>query len=94
MLRSFTAKLIVAIAATVLAGSLAAFLSSVVPDAHAESQPEGTLHQPHARGGQLPALVNGAACSSRAWPYYEQSCQFDLRRPANEVPTIRITAIR
>ena len=59
--------------------------TSVVPEAKADSQVKNAVHQPHAKGDRLPVLAKGAACSSRGWPHYEQSCQFDRRRPANEV---------
>jgi hypothetical protein len=43
----------------------------------------------------LPQLLTGAACSARGWPHYEQSCQFDLRQPADALArTVRVIAMR
>jgi hypothetical protein len=87
-------KSIAAIAAAALVAGLVVFLTSVVPEARAASQVTDAVHQPHAKGDRLTILVKGAACSSRGWPHYEQSCQFDTRRPANETRTVRVIALR
>jgi hypothetical protein len=92
MLKSITAKSITAIAAAAFVASLAGFSPSAVPAAKAASDVKG--EQPLAKGDRLSALVRGAACSSRSWPYYDQNCRFDLRKPANEAPTVRIIALR
>jgi len=103
MLRSFTVKPAVPIAASLLGAVLAIFssfvvatilLSAVAPEAKAESQVVSAVDVPHPKGDRLSALLRGAACSSLGWPHYEQSCQFDLRRPAIEIPTVRIIALR
>jgi hypothetical protein len=94
MFKSVSATSIAAIAAAALVAGLAVFFTSAVPQARAESRVEGALPQPLAKSDRLPVLVTGAACSSRGWPHYEQSCQFDLRRPAGEAPTVRIIALR
>jgi len=94
MFKFITAKSITAIAASVLVAGLATFLASVVPEAKAESQVKVALHQLHAKGNHLSALVKGAACSSHSWPNYEKNCQFDLREPANEMRTVRFIALR
>jgi hypothetical protein len=90
----FTAKSVVSIAAAVLLLGLPFLFASVAPEARAATQVEGSLHQPDAKGDRLPAPVVGAACSSQGWPNYEQSCQFDLRRPAHAARTVRIIAQR
>jgi hypothetical protein len=92
MLKSITAKSITAIAAAAAAASLAVFLTSAVPEAKAASHVRG--EQPLAKGDRLSALARGAACSSRSWPYYDQNCRFDLRKPAKEAPAVRIIALR
>jgi hypothetical protein len=92
MLKSITTKSITAIAAAAMAASLAVFLTSAVPEAKAASHVSGA--QPLAKGDRLSALTRGAACSSRSWPYYDQNCRFDLRKPANDAPTVRIIALR
>jgi hypothetical protein len=94
MFKSIAAQSITAIAAAALAAGLVVLLTSVVPEARAESQVKDAVDQPHAKGDHLTVLVKGTACSSRGWPHYEQSCQFDKRRPANEARTVRIIALR
>jgi hypothetical protein len=91
MLKSIAAKTITAIAAAAFVASLAVFSPSVVPKAKAEAH-EGA--QPLAKGDRLSALTRGAPCSSRSWPYYDQNCRFDLRKPADEAPMVRIIALR
>ncbi len=93
-LKSITAQSITAIATCALVISLVAFLTSVVPKANAESQVKITHHQQHAKGDRLSTHMKGATCSSHSWPYYEQSCQFDLRRPANEMRAVRVIVLR
>jgi hypothetical protein len=88
MFKSAIAK---SIPAAALVAIVAVFLTSVVPEPKA--RPQDAL-PPLAKGDRLPVPVKGAACSSRGWPHYEQSCQFDMRRPAGEVRTIRIVALR
>ncbi len=92
MLKSIAANSIIAIAAAAIAASLAVFSTSAVPEAKAASHVQG--EQPLAKGDRLAALVRGAACSSRSWPNYDQNCRFDLRKPANDAPTVRIIAVR
>ena len=94
MFKSVTGQSITAIAAATLVAGLAVLLTSVGPEAKAELQVKAALHQPHAKGDRLPTLVKGTACSSRSWPNYEQSCQFDLRRSIDETRTVRVIALR
>lgn len=91
MFKSITAKSITAVAAAAIAASLAVFLTSAVPEAKAAPV---SGEQPFAKGDRLAAIASGAACSLRSWPYYDQNCRFDLRKPANEAPTVRIIALR
>lgn len=81
------------VAASVVA-SLAIFVNSVVPEARAESQGKGALHQPHVKRDRLTVRVKATACSLRGRPRYEQTGQFDMRRPANGVRNVRIIALR
>jgi hypothetical protein len=76
-----------------LVGGAAVFLSGVL-QVSAEPQITVAIHQAHAKGDRLPRFVKGAACSSRGWPHYEPGCQFDMRRPADEMRTIRVIALR
>jgi hypothetical protein len=75
-------------------GGLAVFLISGVLDARAQPVIKVAFAQTQSKGDRLPVLQKGAACSSRAWPNYEPSCQFDLRRPWAYMPTVRIIALR
>jgi hypothetical protein len=90
MIKFTTAKTVGAMAAAALFAGLAVLFASVAPEARAETQLKGSF----SKSDRLPVLEMGAACSSRGWPYYEQSCQFDLRKPAYEARTVRIIALR
>ena len=98
MLRSFSAPLATAIASVsvimvaALIGGVTVFLSGVL-QVRAEAPAEVAVQQTHAKGDRLPVL-KGTACSSRGWPHYEQSCQFDMRRSADEPRTVRVIALR
>jgi hypothetical protein len=94
MFRSITVKLISATGAAALMAGLVISLTSTAPDAKAAPAVAGALHQAHPKGDRLSVLVRGAPCSLRSWPYYDQNCRFDLRRPANEAPTVRVLAFR
>jgi len=61
-----------------------------------ENAPVDTLALPQAstKGDRLPLAVKGAACSKNGWPDFEQRCQFDFRKPANELHEVRIVALR
>lgn len=85
-----TAKSVTAVAIAGLMAGLAALSISAVPEAKAQSQ----LAVAHAKGDKMPMRVSGTACSLRSWPYYEQNCQFDLRRPANNAGEVRFIGLR
>jgi hypothetical protein len=84
----FSVQLIAIAAATVLAGSFAAFFAPIVPAAIA--QPAAGVH---AKGDRLPRLVTGYACSSQSWPSFDQKCLFDLRRSADDVREVRVVSL-
>ena len=84
MFRSITAQSIAAVIAAAVVGGLVVLLTSGAPDASAA---------PLVRGDRLP-VTTGAACSSRGWPAYEKTCQFDLRQPAGEARIVRIVDLR
>jgi hypothetical protein len=69
----------------------AILVTSVAPEVKADVAT--TLHVPHSNGDRLSGVDKGADCSSLGWPHYEQTCQFDLRKPVI-VPTVRIIALR
>jgi len=94
MLKSVTAKSMTAVAAAAVIATMLAFLSSAVPEAKAGPQIEVSA-QADPKGDRLSSPVTGSPCSSRSWPYYDQSCQFDRRRAASDAPAaVRIIAIR
>jgi hypothetical protein len=92
MFKFTTAKFVASVGPAVLVACAAANL--FVPQARAESQVAGAPAQALAKGDRPDPLVMAPECSSRGWPYYEQSCQFDLRSPAHQARTVRIIALR
>jgi hypothetical protein len=91
-MRNFTTAKFVAIGAlAVLAAGAAAHF--IVPEARAESELAGAP-VPSANSDRLHPLMMAAECSSRGWPHYEQSCQFDLRAPEHQAQAVRIIALR
>jgi hypothetical protein len=92
MLKSITPSL-AAVALAALIATLVAGLPPHVPAAMAAPALADTL-APHVKGDRLHALAKGSACSTRGWPHYEPSCQFDLRRSADaELGKVRVIAI-
>jgi hypothetical protein len=92
MVYSATTKTVSAVTAAAIIASLGVFLTSAVPEAKAE--PAAAALQPAlAKSDRLPVQVKGAACSTRGWPHYEQNCQFDLRKSADHVRTVRVVGL-
>jgi hypothetical protein len=89
---TFMTKSIAAIAVAAVAAGLIVSFTATVPEARAEPQVEDAL-APLAKGDRLPLFRTGADCSSRGWPHYEQSCQFDVRR-SSDAPAVRIIDLR
>jgi len=79
-----------AVLVAALIGGSAVFLSGVL-EVKAGPQPSPAVHQ--TKSDRL-VIPRGAACSALGWPNYEQSCQFDMRRPADDKRTIRVIALR
>jgi hypothetical protein len=94
MFKSVIANSVTAITVATLVAGFATFLTSTAPQALAASAAKVAVHQPSGKANRLPARVLGSECSSRSWPNYEQSCQFDRRRPADELRTVRIIPLR
>jgi hypothetical protein len=92
MFKFTTAKFVAIVVLAVLVAGMAAYF--LVPEARAESQVTGAPAPSHAEGDRLPAPVMASECSSRGWPHYEKSCQFDLRGPEHQARTVRIIALR
>jgi hypothetical protein len=93
MLSSFVTKSILAIGAAAVLVTAAAFIASVVPEAKAATRVTTAFNHLNAAGDRPSAAAAGSACS-HSWPNYEQSCQFDLRRPVGEMRTVRVIAVR
>jgi hypothetical protein len=85
---TFMTKSIAAIAVAAVTAGLIVSFTATVPEARAED-----AFAPLAKGDRLPLFRTGADCSSRGWPHYEQSCQFDVRR-SSEAPAVRIIDLR
>jgi hypothetical protein len=83
-----------AIVGTISLVGLAAFLLSGTDNAKAETATEVVVDQTYGKGDRMPVLKKGPDCSLHAWPYYEPSCQYDMRRASSEMPAVRIIAIR
>lgn len=91
MFKVTLAQSISAAAAAALVGGFAAFLTPVAPQAKAETPSQAApFERSHLKGDRLPQLVTGRACSSTSWPNYDRGCQFDLRRSADDIRTVRI----
>jgi hypothetical protein len=88
MFKVLSVQSISALVAAALVGCAAAFLTPVAPQARVQTKaaPDAI----HAKGDRLPRLVTGRACSSASWPNYDQACQFDLRRSADDIRVVRI----
>jgi hypothetical protein len=86
-------KPIISMAIAAAIAGLIVLATFAAPKANA-ADVKRALPQAFAKGDRLPAAMKGAACSQHGWPNYEQSCQFDLRRPANEARTVRLIALR
>src|ERR1700704_1858189 len=85
MTKSTTVQTIIAAAAAAAVAGVVVFMMPGAPQAQTVAQ---VLPASHSKGDRLPLLVPGAACSLHSWPNYDQSCQFDLRRSAGDVPSV------
>lgn len=86
-------KPLVKIAVAAAIAGVVVFLSTLVPQANAPADTRA-FPQATSKGDRLPLAVKGAACSKNGWPDFEQRCQFDFRKPANEEQKVRIIALR
>jgi len=93
MFRFFSAQSITAAVMAALVGSVAAFLTPIAPPAIAHSGANSTIQRIHPKGDRLPRLLTGSACSTRSWPAFDQKCQFDLRRSADDVRQVRVVSL-
>ena len=90
MFTSAMAKSVTVVAVAALMAGLAALSMSAIPEAKAKPQVQAAL----AKADKLPMRVRGTACSARSWPYYDQNCQCDLRRSANDAGEVRLIGLR
>ena len=86
-------KPIIKIAVAAGIAGVVVFLTTLAPQANAPVDMRA-LPQASSKGDRLPLAVKGAACSKHGWPDFEQRCQFDFRKPANEEQKVRIIALR
>ena len=89
----FSAQSIAATLTAALVGSLAVFLTPIAPPAIAQEGAEAAIQKAHVKGDRLPRLVTGSACSTQSWPAFDQKCQFDLRRSADDVRQVRVVSL-
>jgi hypothetical protein len=92
-MHKFTIRTISAPVAALLMATLAMWLPSASPEAKAHTLALKTIDH-SLKGDRLPTLLKGAACSTQGWPHYEQRCLFDWRRDADDMPIVRIIALR
>ena len=93
MFRVFTAQWMTVVAAAALVGSFAAFLTPIAASAVVQSGADATAQGVHVKGDRLPMRVTGSACSAQSWPSFDQKCQFDLRRSADDVREVRVVSL-
>ena len=86
MFKAITLNAFAAVSMFALIVSLGVVGTSMVPPAKAP-----TLIPVADASGSTGAT---AACRSQGWPYYEQSCQFDLRMHDSESRAVRLIALR
>jgi hypothetical protein len=91
--RNETFKPIIRMATAAAIAGLIVFAASAAPKADVPEVADA-LPALVTKGDRLPVPVKGAACSKHGWPDLERSCQFDLRKPANEALTVRVLALR
>ena len=83
---------IAAAVAAALIGSCAAFLTPIVPAA-AQVDAEISVQTVLRKSDRLPRLVTGSSCSTQSWPSFDQKCQFDMRRSADDVRQVRVVSL-
>ena len=93
MTKSTAVQTIIAAAAAAAVAGVVVFMMPGAPQAQTVAQVAQVLPASHSKGDRLPLLVPGAACSLHSWPNYDQSCQFDLRRSAGDVRTVRVVGL-
>jgi hypothetical protein len=93
MTKSITVQTIIAIAAAAAVAGVAVVMMPGAPQAQTLTGIEHALPQSHTKGDRLPLLVTGSACSLHSWPNYDASCQFDFRRSAGDVRTVRVLGL-
>jgi hypothetical protein len=77
------ANIVTGITATMLLGSVLAVPGTEVM---------ASISQPAIKGDRLDIRPIGTACSQRAWPYYDNACLRDPRRPTGRTREFRIVS--
>ena len=93
MTKSTAVQTIIAATAAAAVAGVAVFMMPGAPQAQTVAQVAQVLPASHSKGDRLPLLVPGAACSLHSWPNYDQSCQFDLRRAAGDIRSVRVVGL-
>jgi hypothetical protein len=78
-------NIVTGIAATTLLGSVVYVLA--VPDIEVMA-----ISQPAVKGDRLDIRPIGTACSQHAWPYYDNACLRDRRRPTDRTREVRVVS--
>ena len=89
-------KLVGAVVAAALVATIftiAVTLPVVAPEVSANTTEQPGAQQPAVKGDRLAIRPIGAACSPRAWPYYDRDCLFESRWPGQgEARKVRIVS--
>jgi hypothetical protein len=88
-----TIREISATVAALLIATIATWLPTATPEAKAQTLAVNMIDH-SLKADRFPTPLKGAACSTLGWPHYEQGCQFDQRRDADNIRTVRIIALR
>ena len=75
-----------------LIGSCVAFFTPVVPAA-AQVDAQISIQTTLKKADRRPRRVTGSAWSAHSWPNFDQKCQFDLRRSADDVRQVRVVSL-
>ena len=72
-------KLISAVSAAALLAAVVIALPGITPEVSANTPDQAGAQQPAAKGDRQAVHALGAACSPKAWPYFDQDCLFESR---------------
>jgi hypothetical protein len=72
-------KTITAIAAAAFIAAIVVVFPGATPAVSANTPDQAGAQQPALKSDRLAVRALGAACSPRAWPYYDRDCLFEGR---------------